>query len=190
MRVEAKQTSVFEVIRWLSSDACHDLDDADMISVLGRRLQLLGLPITRLGLHLRTLHPQIQARSIMWSPDEPVQIVDRESIAVTLPEGLTDWLDVYEGHQVRGFAAAPLAMSHGPAGVAVFATSSVQKFTSTAIEVLSDIVPALRGVCEIRLLRRTERTLLDTYVGPETGRRVLDGHIRRGDVETLRAALF
>ena len=71
----------------------------------------------------------------MWSPDEPVQIVDRESIAVTLPEGLTnpfsrvrqlhewvvehsdsdapllDWLDVYEGHQVMGFAAAPLAMS-------------------------------------------------------------------------------
>ena len=42
MRVEAKQTSVFEVIRWLSSDACHDLDDADMISVLGRRLQSLG----------------------------------------------------------------------------------------------------------------------------------------------------
>ena len=81
-------------------------------------------------------------------------------------------------------------MSHGPAGVAVFATSSAQKFTSTAIEVLSDIVPGLRSVCEIRLLRRTEATLLDTYVGRETGRRVLDGHIRRGDVETLRAALF
>ena len=59
MRVEAKQTSVFEVIRWLSSDACHDLDDADMISGLGRRLQSLGLPIDRVGLHLRTLHPQI-----------------------------------------------------------------------------------------------------------------------------------
>jgi hypothetical protein len=33
MNVEGKQTgSVFEVIRWLCSDACHDLDDADMIS--------------------------------------------------------------------------------------------------------------------------------------------------------------
>jgi adenylate cyclase len=81
-------------------------------------------------------------------------------------------------------------MSNGPAGVAVFATSSPQKFTPAAIEVLSDIVPALRGVCEIRLLRRIEATLLDTYVGRETGRRVLDGHIRRGDVETLQAALF
>jgi adenylate cyclase len=215
MNVEGKQTgSVFEVIRWLCSDACHDLDDADMISGLGRRLLSLGLPINRLGLHLRTLHPQILARSIMWSPDEPVQIIDRETITGPFPGGLNNplsrvrqthewviehsdsgapflqWFDVYNGHQVRGFAAAPLIMSHGPAGVAVFATSSTQKFTSTAIEVLSDIVPALRGVCEIRLLRRTEATLLDTYVGRETGRRVLDGHIRRGDVDTLQAALF
>jgi adenylate cyclase len=215
MNVEGKQTGgVFEVIRWLCSDVCHDLDDADMISGLGRRLRLLGLPINRLGLHLRTLHPQILARSIMWSPDEPVQIIDGESIAGPLPDGLNNplsrvrqthewvieysdsgapllqWFDVYSGHQVTSFAAAPLVMSHGPAGVAVFATSSAQKFTSTAMEVLSDIVPALRGVCEIRLLRRTEATLLDTYVGRETGRRVLDGHIRRGDVDTLQAALF
>jgi adenylate cyclase len=214
MKVETKQTSgVFEVVRWLSSDVCHDLDDADMISGLGRRLRSLGLPIDSLGLHFRTLHPQIRARSIMWSPDEPVQIVNRETIALPR-EGLDNpfsrvrqthewviehsdseapllqWLDVYSGRQVRGFAAAPLVMSHGPAGVAVFATGSAQKFTSAAIEVLSDIVPALRGVCEIRLLRRIEATLLDTYVGRETGRRVLDGHIRRGEVETLQAALF
>jgi adenylate cyclase len=214
MKVEGTQTSVFDVVRWLSSDACHALDDADMIGGLGCRLRTLGVPISRLGLHLRTLHPQILARSIMWSPDEAVQIIDRESIAVVVPDGvdnplnrvrqtqkwviehsdngmpLLQWLDIYEGYDVRGFAAAPLVMSHGPAGVAVFATSAAQKFTSSALEILSDVVPALRGVCEIRLLRRTEATLLDTYVGRETGRRVLDGHIRRGDVETLQAALF
>jgi adenylate cyclase len=89
MKVETKQTSgVFEVVRWLSSDVCHDLDDADMISGLGRRLRSLGLLIDSLGLHLRTLHPQILARSIMWSPDEPVQIIDRETITIALPPGL------------------------------------------------------------------------------------------------------
>ena len=41
-----------------------------------------------------------------------------------------------------------------------------------------------------RVLRRGEATLLDTYVGPITGRRILAGHIRRGDVETLEAALL
>jgi adenylate cyclase len=214
MKVQGEQASgPFEVIRWLCSDACHDLNDADVISGLGRRLQSLGLPIDRLGLHLRTLHPQILARSIIWSPDEPVQIINREAIAGPLPgnlnnplsrvrqthewviehsdsDALLQWFDVYSGHQVRGFAAAPLVMSRGPAGVAVFATSSPQKFTSAVIEVLSAIVPALRGVCEIRQLGRTEATLLDTYVGRETGRRILDGHIQRGDVEKLQAALF
>jgi adenylate cyclase len=216
MRVEGGTAAVGagEVVRWLCSDACHDLDDAGVISGLGRRLQSLGLQIDRVGLHLRTLHPQILARSIMWSSGEPVQIIDRESIAGTPPVGLSNplsrvrqthewviehsdggapllqWFDVYRDHHVRGFVAAPLLMAQGPAGVAVFATRSAQKFTPHEIELLSDIVPALRGVCEIRQLRRTEATLLDTYVGPQTGRRVLDGHIRRGDVESLRAALF
>jgi adenylate cyclase len=175
MKVEGKQASgVFDVICWLCGDACHDLDDADLISGLGRRLQSLGLPIDRLGLHLRTLHPQILARSIMWSPDEPVQIINREAIAGPLPGGLNNplsrvrqthewviehsdseapvlqWFDVYRGHQVRGFAAAPLVMGHGPAGVVVFATRSPQRFTSAAIKVLSDIVPAFRpGKCSI-----------------------------------------
>jgi adenylate cyclase len=208
------ETGAFEVVRWLCSDACHDLDDAGVISGLGRRLQSLGLAIDRIGLHLRTLHPQIIARSIMWSFGEPVQIIDRETIAATPPGGLGNplnrvrqthewviehsdsgapllqWFDVYKNRDVRGFVAAPLLMNHGPVGVAVFATSSARQFTPRDLGLLSEIVPALRGVCEIRQLRRTEATLLDTYIGPQTGRRVLDGHIRRGDVETLRAALF
>jgi adenylate cyclase len=205
---------VVDVTRWLSSDECHELDDAHMMSGLGQRLRALGLPIDRLGLHLRTLHPHILARSVLWSPGEPVQIVDREAIAGPLPgsfnnllervrqthewviehsdnkERLLEWFDVYKGHQLKGFVAAPLAMGRGPAGVAVFATRSTQKFTSPAIKMLAEIVPPLRCACEIRLLRKTESTLLDTYVGPVTGRRVLDGRIRRGEVETLRAALF
>jgi adenylate cyclase len=215
MKAESEQTGgVFDVVRWLSSDDCHALDDAAMISGLSGRLRTLGVPINRLGLHLRTLHPQILARSIMWSPDEAVQIIDRESIAVAVPVGLDNplsrvrqtrewviehsadgapllqWFDVYQGYEVRGFAAAPLVMSHGPAGVAVFATDAPQAFTPHSIGMLSEVVPALRGVCEIRLLRLTEAALLDTYVGRETGRRVLEGHIRRGDAEALQAALF
>src|ERR1700733_13538485 len=90
MKVEGgiPESGAIEVVRWLCSDACHELDDADVVSGLGRRLQLLGLPIDRLGLHLRTLHPQILARSIMWSFGRPVQIIDRESVALIPPGGL------------------------------------------------------------------------------------------------------
>ena len=54
----------------------------------------------------------------------------------------------------------------------------------------SRIVPALRNACELRTLRRVELTLLNTYVGATTARRVMAGHIRRGDLETLEAGLM
>jgi adenylate cyclase len=193
----------FEAISWLCSDECHELDDAGMIARLGSSVRALGLPIDRIGLHLRPLHPQILARSILW-PGEPVQIIDRESnplihvretrewVVQDSDDGspLLDWFDVYKGHQIMGFVAAPLTMGQGPAGVAVFATKSRAKFDCTAMATLERIVPALRNACEIRQLRRAEVAVLDTYIGRISGRRVLAGAIRRGNVETLEAALL
>ena len=171
MKNRTTQSDAIDVARWLSSDECHELDDANMMSGLGQRLRSLGMPIDRLGLHLRTLHPHILARSILWSPGEPVHIDDREAIAGPLPgslnnllervrqtrewviehsdseEPLLEWFDVYKGYQLKGFVAAPLVMDRDPPGVAVFATRSTRKFTSAAIKVLADIVPPLRCAC-------------------------------------------
>jgi len=43
---------------------------------------------------------------------------------------------------------------------------------------------------EVQALRRTARTLLDTYVGQQSGGRVLEGQIRRGTGETIRAVIW
>jgi len=51
------------------------------------------------------------------------------------------------------------------------------------------MIPLAR-VTEIRALRRTASTLLDTYVGHDAGERVLAGHIRRGDIEEIHAAIW
>ncbi|MBV8472986.1 MAG: adenylate/guanylate cyclase domain-containing protein [Hyphomicrobiales bacterium] len=215
MKCEApERADVVEVVRWLVSDDCQRLDDVTMISEFGRRLRALGIAVDRLGLHLRTLHPQFLARSLLWSPDRPIAIFDREAVPGAFPgslntllsrvrqngewvieqssddEPLLDWFDVYRGHQVKSFVAAPLVMGHGPPGVAVFASQAASSFTHEAIMALTEIAPALRCACEIKILRRTEATLLHTYVGRATAQRVLDGHIRRGHVETLQAALF
>ena len=50
-------TPILEIIEWLSGNECHELDDAGLIAGLGRRLTAAGLPLDRLSLHLRTLHP-------------------------------------------------------------------------------------------------------------------------------------
>ncbi|MFB9268108.1 hypothetical protein ACFFWD_34125 [Bradyrhizobium erythrophlei] len=74
-----KLARTLEVLESLAGDECHDSDDANLIVGLGRRLRSAGLPVDRLTLHLRTLHPEILGRTVAWSPQEPVQIMDREN---------------------------------------------------------------------------------------------------------------
>jgi adenylate cyclase len=109
-------------------------------------------------------------------------------------DGGTDaaWIhtDLFEGRHLVEFVIVPLYDANGLRGAASFATARASGFTDAERTVLNRILPALRNACELRTLRRLEIGLLDTYVGAETARRVLAGHIRRGKVETLEAALM
>jgi len=66
-----------------------------------------------------------------------------------------------------------------------FATTRNSGFSVTERAAFARIAPTLRNVCELRTLRSAEQALLDAYVGALTARRILRGHIRRGEVETL-----
>jgi len=55
---------------------------------------------------------------------------------------------------------------------------------------LRAIVPALRSASEPKLLHLVEASLLSAYVGTVPAQRILAGHVRRGDVEALDAALM
>lgn len=214
MMTNPARTGVAELIEWLSGDECHDATDAAMLSELGRRLCALGLPLDRLSLHLRTLHPQILARTLAWTDGEPVELRDRDNsierlpffagnpirrateerrwLSLSTPEEIAklEELDFFQDRGLLGAEVVPLVMGQGPASAVVFATRRPEGFGPDGRALLQRIIPALRGACEIRVLQLAEATLLDTYVGPLTGRRILDGHIRRGDVETLKAALL
>jgi adenylate cyclase len=95
----------------------------------------------------------------------------------------------------RGLAELIIApIVHGTAKRAVsavtFGTGRPTGFSAAEQAFLRRIVPALRGAIELKMWRRTTMTLLDTYIGMDAEKRVLSGHIRRGDVETLEAALM
>jgi adenylate cyclase len=204
-----------EVIEWLAGDECHELDDPGLIAGLARRLRAAGLPIDRLTLHLRTLHPEIVGRTVAWAPNEPVEIRDREHgvevdptfigsplrrvfesrepLAVRLDEaGGPAWtqLDVFEGRSLVELMIVPLCNADGPVSAVSFCTARPGGFAAAEHAALMRIVPALRNACELRTLRQIELTLLDTYTGSTTARRILAGRVRRGQVETLEAALM
>lgn len=54
------------------------LGDADCIAELGRRLAGAAVPVDRLVLYRRTLHPGILGRATAWAPGRPIEIFDRE----------------------------------------------------------------------------------------------------------------
>ncbi|KAA0690571.1 adenylate/guanylate cyclase domain-containing protein [Neorhizobium sp. P12A] len=205
--------AILALIEWLSGDEAHALDEANLIFGLGRRLQAIGLPLDRLALHLRTLHPEIIGRSIAWAPNEPIQIRDREygdvsplfaksalwkamSARQTVIADRTDngdqWeqLDTFAGRDLVELMVVPLCNADGPVSAASFGTRRRGGFTPAERQVIERIMPSLRNVCELRTLRQVELSLLDTYVGPMTAQRILAGRIRTGEIETMEAALM
>ncbi|GLS32557.1 adenylate cyclase [Mesorhizobium albiziae] len=203
------------LIEWLAGDECHALDDAGLAAEFGGRLRAAGLPIDRLTLHLRTLHPEIFGRSVAWAPGETVEIHDREhgievspgyagsplrrvmetrEPLVVRPNGAGDpaWFhtDLFHGRDLVEFVIVPLCNADGLVSAASFSTTRPSGFAASERALLDRIVPALRNACELLTLRRVESTLLDTYVGATTARRVMAGRVRRGEVETLEAGLM
>lgn len=200
------------LIEWLSGDECHALDEAGLISGLGRRLRSLGLPLNRLTLHLMTLHPEIIGRTIAGAPGEPIEIHDRDHGAAAPfmksalheamvtrqtvvasshdPHGGWDHLDIFVGRSLVELMIVPLCNGDGPVSLATFATTRPGGFTPSEKLVIERIIPPLRNACELRTLRQIELSLLDTYVGPMTAQRILAGNIRKGEIETMQAALL
>jgi adenylate cyclase len=202
------------LIEWLSGNECRDLDEAGLIRGLGERLRALPLPVDRVALYLRTLHPEIRARIVVWSPEAPIEICDREhtmrhiaaftgspvrqvmetcewrTLRADTDGAVIDRLEVFHSRGIAELLIAPLPSSRGLVSAVSFGTCRAGGFTTAERQALERILPALCGACELRLLRDAEATLLDTYIGPTTRQRILAGHIRRGDVESLEAALL
>ena len=206
--------NALEIIEWLASDECHELDGAGLIDGLGAKLSKAGMALHRMVFHLRALHPTVVGRAIAWAPGEPVAFLDfehgqEESLRIQKSPILhavstRNWLvlgmgdrrwsphDIFLGRGLTELIIAP--MIHGDAARAVsavtFGTRRPTGFFPDEQSFLRRILPALRSAVELKMWRRTTRTLLDTYVGIDAEKRILSGHTRRGDVESLEAALM
>ena len=63
-------------------------------------------------------------------------------------------------------------------------------FTDGDLAALKHLMPRLALALQARLGYDVAVNLLDTYVGPEAGRRILSGEIRRGMLEVISAVIF
>jgi adenylate cyclase len=100
-------------------------------------------------------------------------------------EGGTDYLAHIVGFGVDG---QPGKNSTGV--LASWTTKDPRGFSSRDLALLDHMMPRLALALSARLGYEITVNLLDTYVGPEAGRRILDGEIRRGMLQVISAVIF
>src|SRR5262244_780449 len=183
------------------------------------RMLATGLPLLRVTLHSGTLHPQFLGTTFIWwrtsgrseqtliaheitdvihYEDNPVQrvCIGGETLRRRL-DGAGATLDfaVLTELKARGatdYLALPIRSIHGRTSnyMLTYVTDRPGGFTADEIADMTRISQRLAVVCDIQGLRWVATNVLNAYLGPKTGPRVLAGQIRRGTGEELTVVLW
>jgi adenylate cyclase len=205
-----------ELKDWLIGGARSAASPPQVVAETCERLVKAGLPLWRVGIFVRTLHPDIFGRNFIWKPDAEVQlgtvdfaildtpgfhpsprsIVFRDGVEVRRrtddPEAAARFPIVEEMRTegVTEYVALPLRFTDGSVNASSWTTKQPGGFTAEQLNSLRSVLTAMAVYTEIVTLRRTATTLLDTYVGNRAGEKIMGGQIRRGHTETMNAAIW
>jgi adenylate cyclase len=209
--------NVEPIVGWLDEGAPPARRPQDVLQQLCHRLIDLGIPLYRVAVFVRTLHPNALGRGFIWNEKSnivevttaalgiqdteqflksPVRVVFTEHIAIRRRiEGSKGPLEfpILEDLREEGatdFLALPVRFISGDVHAASFTTRRPGGFGDEELEALRRIMPAFSRIAEIYSWRRTAHNILDAYLGEQTGEKVLAGQIRRGDGEDIHAVIW
>jgi adenylate cyclase len=204
------------VIRWLMTEARKRSDPNEFIEAFAHELRAAGVDVSRITTGVPILHPQIFSFSGLWLLDggtterlfraTPIDAASMASspIRIAYEGGGPVRCDLSTPPQEGEFAILAdlrrdgytdyivysVPFADGSHKALSFATRRHGGFNCDELALFEATIPAVGFNLEVQALRRTARTLLDTYVGRQSGGRVLDGQIRRGAGETIRAVIW
>src|SRR6516165_6457378 len=207
---------ISDVVNWLMDGARSAQQGDQVLKKLCDDLLACGIPLWRVAVFVRTLHPDVFGRSFVWRPGADVVVSQADYTITTRDDYLrSPVLAVYEtGKPVRhlltgppaadetpfltelraegvtDYVAAPLIFTDGSLHCATWSTNHPGGFTDEHRAQMRQIMQPFARVTEIRALQRTASNLLDTYVGNNAGARVLAGQIRRGHADKIHAAIW
>jgi len=205
-----------KIIEWLQGSSARALHMSDLVGGLCEQLRAVDVPVDRFTIHLRQLHPLFLAQGYVWESEtgkarevrrehgvqyteeylkSPVRIAFEEGRTVRYP--LEDRnadlpFDMLQGLRDRGFTeyVMVLLFFRGRTQACSIATTRPGGFSDRDIALMLAVCPTITQQLELLLLEQTAEVLLDTFVGPRAGRKVLDGQIKRGDGQTIQAVLW
>jgi len=181
-----KNLNIQPVIDWLIEGAPPARLPQDVLLHLCRRLVAQGMPLYRVAVFVRTLHPNVLGRGFIWHHDSdavevnevaydfldsdlflksPIRVVFAEHVEIRRrladPACPMDFpvLEDFRGEGVTDFLALPLRFVNGEVHAASFATRRAGGFGEAEIAALRQVGTALARLAEIYAhLRKTART--------------------------------
>ena len=209
-------TDLRGVIDWLIDGARDASAPEIVLAEMCERLTAGGLPLWRVNVFVRTLHPDLMGRRLRWEPGKEVDIAEapvemlssdtfRQSPVLAImksgrslrrrllaPDCPLDFpvLGELKAQGATDYLIVPLPFIGGETHAISWTTRAPAGFTDGEIAALEAVSVPLARVAEIWALRRVATNLLDTYVGRQAGERILAGQIRRGDSESIAAAIW
>jgi adenylate cyclase len=207
------------VVEWLNNTVIRGSDLETVVRGCCERIAAAGLPIKRIHLSFSVLHPLYRAMGFMWrrgegvtvegyrhssgsgenerwlkspyyyllknelehvrrrvSPSEPSEFPILEDLK---KENVTDYLAFmkpFDTETMQGMMGS-------------WATDQANGFSESDIENLLKVQDSLAVAARMATLGTLADNMLKTYLGRDAGKRVLSGQIKRGDGETIRAAI-
>jgi adenylate cyclase len=211
---------VNQVADWLMTQALADADVNTIVIGCCERLRAVGIPIVRGFVSFTTLHPLYRASSITWergrgtkhadylhdaTGDNPeyrrspffhmrefgletmrvcLDCSDRQFDFPVLRElqaaGMTDYMAFTVGFGVD--------KTEGMSGS--WSTDHPDGFSESDIEALLRIQQRLAVATKMAIKSQLMQNIANTYLGMSAGQHVLNGQIKRGDGQSIRAAIW
>ena len=205
------------VIDWLVEGARPARLPQDVLVDTCRRTVSAGLPLYRVGVFVRTLHPNVLGRAFIWQADtsaveiseaahdllesetflkSPIRVVFTEHVEVRRrladPACAMDFpiLEDLRKEGATDFVAAPLRFVNGEVHAATFATRRAGGFRDAELAALRRLLAPFTRMVEIYGNMQKARNILDAYLGRGAGAKVLAGQIKRGDGEDIDAVIW
>jgi adenylate cyclase len=202
---------------WIVKTAWASPSISGLVAAFAAELVRMDIPLLRLSLHIRTLHPLLGATGFIWhrGSDEVLQNQVGHEVFKSDRFLKSPVMPIYEGaggirrrlfeedqpfdfpileeiYLAGGtdYVAIPFLFSDGQINAITLSSDEAEGFSIQDLSHVDEVMPLLGRLVEVFASRYKAETLLETYLGRQAGREVLNGLIKRGDGRDIHAVIW
>jgi len=205
------------LLNWVLQEAPAFASSRELTAGFARQMRSANIPLWSLAVVIPILHPQVASFSQHWH-SLTGEVVERDNDFESLQSpqylnsplipifegagGIRRRLDIKEPQLDFGilvdlhaegatdYVAMPMHFSDGQINAVSISSNRPGGFTTSDLGHIYEILGVLGRIYEVHALQYKAASLLDTYLGSHAGERVLNGLIRRGDGQDIRAVIW